>query len=419
MRHSPTLLLLATLPFAAASRADTVGNAGDPLRLIFVKGQEQAAAVVDALDVAALPASTSVAVHDWLQQNKAALANDLVATPLDWTEDAQPTCALTGRSFATAITLSFPTCRVHIDTSIDAGQLLVHEAVHHFDIPDEAFADAVAIAVYRTWLNATPGDSGFRYNPAARRCETADGVPGYNVEYEGECGGFMARDASLRNLSGKLMRGINFSFADLMRTDLSGSNLRGADLAFARLREVNIASTVFDDADLRFAFVEMDPVDPVDVAKLYFRHADLASATLTVLGRDAGSDFSFADLSSSTLELHESRSTSFVGANLSRATLAGPTSAPYGLHRPDFSHADLSFVDLSQSTIYVTGPKLLDAILRGTDLSGRDLRGVDLRYRVEAPPADQPILTGALFDATTRLPFTQDEAVARGMVFSP
>lgn len=138
-----------------------MGRGGDSLKLAFARAKENAAHVTLRLNPESLGAQVPADVRAWLRANKEALAADITQTPHNW-EDApagQPTCAWTNLDPAAQILFSYDKCRTGMDiaggdahSSIpsfeDAGLLLVHESVHHLHVADEAFADAVALAVY-------------------------------------------------------------------------------------------------------------------------------------------------------------------------------------------------------------------------------------------------------------------------------
>lgn len=137
---------------------------GDTLRIAFTRAKENAAHVTLRLNLAALPTNLPSDVRDWLVINKDALAADIAATPHEWetVRPDQASCALTAFDAAAPLYLSYDKCRTGMDLaggdahtaipSFDAvGQMLVHESVHHLHGVDEAFADAVAIAVYDAW----------------------------------------------------------------------------------------------------------------------------------------------------------------------------------------------------------------------------------------------------------------------------
>ena len=165
MKFSKPLLSVAkrwqrfSLPFAILTIAvlstgwGHVGNAGDPLRLLFTAAREHAAFVTNRVHPDAFPSSTPDNVKKWILENKEKLAGDILASSHNWVDSAEVTCAHTLREPSAAINLSFPTCRSSIQSREQAATLLIHESVHHFDIDDEEFADAVANTIYNAWAS--------------------------------------------------------------------------------------------------------------------------------------------------------------------------------------------------------------------------------------------------------------------------
>ena len=98
---------------------------------------------------------------------------------------------------------------------------------------------------------------------------------------------------------------------------------------------------------------------------------------------------------------HESYFERHDGPCLNAADLRGSDLSSVDLNQADLSHANLSKVHLDRAS-------LVAADLRGADLRGACLIEADLR---------QARLEGAIFDRTTQLPFTEFEAISKGMVF--
>ena len=139
------LVLLAVSPMMAWHE---VGNGGDPIRLLFSSARERAAVVVARMHPDAFTSQTPDDVRSWLLKNKVELAADILRSQHDWLDTAEATCAHTAVGAAGAVVeLSYPTCRLAIHDVTDASFTLIHEAVHHFGISDESYADQVASAV--------------------------------------------------------------------------------------------------------------------------------------------------------------------------------------------------------------------------------------------------------------------------------
>lgn len=95
------------------------------------------------------------------------------------------------------------------------------------------------------------------------------------------------------------------------------------------------------------------------------------------------------------------------------------------LHSTQLKLAVLDEVDLSHATLFQTQllraslvraslvqAQASNADLKGAALDGADLRGADLSHT----QLTEASLKGALFDASTRLPFSETEAISRGMI---
>lgn len=157
-------LLVFLIPQSSQARWG-VGNGGDALRLAFAKSKEHAAHITLRLkerSFDSLNPNIDAGVKEWILQNQTTLASDILLSKHIWTLEKKPTCAWTFtqkpqnpelEANAANIHFSYPTCRGGIHNLSDAGQLLIHESVHHFGITDEEFADAVGLAIYSAWKN--------------------------------------------------------------------------------------------------------------------------------------------------------------------------------------------------------------------------------------------------------------------------
>lgn len=139
---------MGALILASNSRADSVGNGGDPLRFLFEDARPVASTRVTKAMACAFSVNVSAEVRDWILKNKQALADDILNTRHTWITDQQSTCAFTQITSRADVTLSFETCRPGIRDISDAVKVLIHESVHHFGITDESFSDKVADAIY-------------------------------------------------------------------------------------------------------------------------------------------------------------------------------------------------------------------------------------------------------------------------------
>lgn len=159
------LMLPVAMVASSALGGPRVGNGGDQLRLAFANAKQHAAHVTLRLNPRAIAPSVRDDVRKWLLDHQSELAADIAATPHEWVEETQPSCAWTQTTPAAKITFSYPSCKaalggagndphlrgIGIGDMDQAGALLVHESVHHLGITDEEFADEIALAVYGAW----------------------------------------------------------------------------------------------------------------------------------------------------------------------------------------------------------------------------------------------------------------------------
>ena len=173
---------------------------------------------------------------------------------------------------------------------------------------------------------------------------TAQGV----ADFEFMLRGFDFSAADLRDIdfSGFDLSGVNFSGADLRGANFAGLNLRGVDFSGADLRGVDLRGAWLVGADLSNALVNR----ATQVGNMLFGFG-------TTLPQ-GGSDATQQGWSGTAIQLRP-------GVDLD------------GLSDVlDFSGFDLSGLDLSN--VNFAGISLSGANLRGVDFSGADLRGVDL-----------------------------------------
>jgi uncharacterized protein YjbI with pentapeptide repeats len=532
MRLSALFLLsmLAGWVNAPAARAselrggNEVDNGGDPLRFIFVSGQQQAAQLLADLIPDQLEADLPPNVRGFIAANHQALAVDLKASRLIWQTTEQATCALTTTTPHADIRLSFDNCRPTIFSADLAGRLLLHESVHHLGIADEDLADAVAIGVYDALRRPyVSGDLGFRLDAASGLCRKSDGEPGFNPNFFGECGDLRGAPLAGLALAGIILRGANLQGVDLTNADLSrailddarmmGVTLRRtrfdyaqlarADLAAARIEQASFTGADLESSNMSYATVDHASLQAVNLAHALatgstWQQTDLSWANLLgadfdgvsnldvvlkgarvdgmtrwplsigevlqlggVRARDAGfryqnglcldqagnagwndrfigacgflreedlahaplrfadlggADLRLASLAGSDLADANLEGASLVGADLSKAQLTRATMRGSTLDGARLDAASLRFADLSGASLRqgrLSGADLGLAILAGADLRGANLSGADLSGAV----LDRAQLTNAGYDGATSLPFDDDQAASRGMIF--
>lgn len=153
--------------------------------------------------------------------------------------------------------------------------------------------------------------------------------------------------------------------------DLSGAHLAGADLSGMSITDATLDGASLAHADLRgtdFSFGSLQAVDLTGAnlasngtESASFAYADLTGSVLGGVTVDAGTDFTHANLTSTSWT---GVSLAALASGLAGITTGGIEAAPTALP------AGWKFFDG-----YFVGPNLF---LNGADLTGIDLRGVDL-----------------------------------------
>lgn len=147
----PACLLWGLLVPTLSSAGGWGVSGGDGVMLAFQSAKEHAAQLTLRLKPEAIGPYVRADVREWLIENQLQLAADIAASRHLRIDDVRPTCAATDQHPGADIFIAINICRANIKGTDEAGQLLIHEAVHHFGISDEEFADLVAMAVYDTW----------------------------------------------------------------------------------------------------------------------------------------------------------------------------------------------------------------------------------------------------------------------------
>lgn len=151
---------------STAQAQNGAGNGGDPLRNLYEKAQTTAPQMVAKILPCSFKPEVPVSVSDWIIKNQAAYIQDMRMSQLKWVVDLQGTCAFTALNSAANIYLSYNECRESTHSLEDGIYTILHESVHHFGVPDEGFADAVAHAIL---YGTNPVDScpaeGTPFNP--------------------------------------------------------------------------------------------------------------------------------------------------------------------------------------------------------------------------------------------------------------
>jgi phosphatidylinositol-3-phosphatase len=119
--------------------------------------------------------------------------------------------------------------------------------------------------------------------------------------------------------------GANFQYTDLLGANLGGRDLVADNLQYANLQGANLAGANLEGANLQYADLKGADLSGAHLEGASLQYADLAGANLSGARLD-GANLAYADLSGSTLTglgPLPGQSTSFDGANLDQALLAG------------------------------------------------------------------------------------------------
>lgn len=261
------------------------------------------------------------------------------------------------------------------------------------------------------WEYVNPGNPNQGRQQSATLCvdgEGVSGVPGANLASRDLDKAFLT-DANLTGASlvGSYLYEADFSRANLVNADLSQAVLRHIDLNGAHVRGASFRDTTalgFDPYELtRTASYQEQDLSQIDLSKNSLALLNLAGQNLTdanlseaiLFGVDltgaklAGANFNNARLDGVTLTGTDLANAEIQNVRFGSATLFGLTPAQFystasyqahdltGVH---FIATDLSGWDLAGQNL--TNGGFWQCILSGTNLSGADIRGVDLSYTV-------------------------------------
>jgi hypothetical protein len=154
---TPTPESLTAPPSPPPLQETDVGSGGDGVKITFAKAKFLAAEMVRAY--VPIKGVTRPELDKLISQN-GSLAEDILNSAHRWTSKILEHDAMTRRIAAYPILFSFPLCRRYYDTQDAAVELLVHECCHHLGIIDEAVADAIAIAIIKSFRSRFPLNPG-------------------------------------------------------------------------------------------------------------------------------------------------------------------------------------------------------------------------------------------------------------------
>jgi uncharacterized protein YjbI with pentapeptide repeats len=276
--------------------------------------------------------------------------------------------------------------------------------------------------------NVHARDLGFRF---------VDGkCAGYNPSYLGQCADLRSVTLSGFSLDDLDLSGAAFDHSDLQNTSFKGSNLTGASFAGAAMGGVDFDGAILHRTSFAGASLVNTHLAGADLLEVDFTAADLTNALLNNMNfpgcifsaaQLAGAQMDHSDLSQADLRgtdltgldlrgslFHQSQleSTNFFGADLRGAHFEQAHAS-----HVNFSHAVLTDVHFDQAQL--TGASFRNSDLSAAVFSSADLTQADFRRTVmKTASFNQAVLTGAKYSTTTALPFSLEEAGARGMVLA-
>lgn len=265
-------------------------------------------------------------------------------------------------------------------------------------------------------------------------CANMRGQEGYNkvsiedmlMTKSGECAELAGATLSGRNMKVFDLRvahleGADLTGAILQRADLKGARLQRASLKGADMRMTMLRGALFNEADASGAdFSGSTTGDYGDFRKAVFVKAKLRD------GNYWSADFREAVMKGADLSGAYFQHSNFNGADMKEADVAHADMRHITAEGADFSGADANGTKFDSSSL--EGANMSGASMVGTRFIGSNLRGVNLigTYMIGAH-LDAADLTGAIYSASTNwrdaqytsrtiLPFSESEAMARGMI---
>lgn len=275
----------------------------------------------------------------------------------------------------------------------------------------------LSLAVLRSHASdqpQAPGDAGFLEAAQAlgrqvapslsrlQREQDAGGPASYRAVREGK--GWRCRDS-------RGVEGFNRANLEVLKRDRWGECmiLGAVRLSLADLKQANLRAARLEEADLQLAQLDSAVLDGAWLHHANLSQASLAGASLQgaflhstelSLAQLPGANLSSASLLDADLAMANLTEARLTGANLFDVNLAGA-----GLEGAVLEGAWLALADLRRA-------KLARAVLRGATFAWTDIRGAELD---EALGWEEANWAGAIFNDETRLPFSRETALAKGM----
>ncbi|MBS1986257.1 MAG: pentapeptide repeat-containing protein [Bdellovibrionales bacterium] len=205
-------------------------------------------------------------------------------------------------------------------------------------------------------------DKGFRWNETKRKCLDGAGQEGRNPDVLGQCGIFSKADFSQQDLSRLDLRGSEFDDCKFTSARLDGTDLTGIVAKNTSFERISGSQSLW-----RFASTD----------GAIFRDASLFGAGFDG-GQHKRGDFRYTDFSHAMLN-----GSGFAGSYFDNSILTDTT---------------------------LIGAQLVTSSLNNSWVCGADFSNAqDIRSTWRS----------VRYDATTRLPFSRQEADKRGMIYGP
>ena len=282
------------------------------------------------------------------------------------------------------------------------------------------------------WVGtAMAEDQGFRYQDG--RCVNAEGNQGRNQNFVGQCADlswarmpdfdfsgldlsgstFFHANLEKANFRASTCRDCEFASAKLIGADFAKSNLhhvdfRQADMRKAHLTEANIRSCDFSKSEMQESTLSYwAPIDSkfaaADFTGAQLDYAELANSDVR------GAIFSNANMTAVNLHGAQMDAAQFTSANLTAADLSASHGGQVDFQKAKLNKANLQNVDWKGA--HLEGASLVEAHLDGGDFSESNWRFSDLSRAT----ITDAIFSKSLYNHTTILPFSRQQAKAHGM----
>lgn len=276
-------------------------------------------------------------------------------------------------------------------------------------------------------------DLGFRY--VNGKCVNSKGETGLNPSIFGQCsdlrGVILSRfDFSDIDFSGSQMANSDFQKSSFMGATLVGVNFDNSNLSGVNFDSAKILNSSFKKAVLRNVTMVDSEVDnsqfneadfvTSNFSYAIFKNSNLTKANFKGVPLDQASflncTLTEVDMSSTTLSSGNFANSMMSKANLSNSNLIKANFSGGTLEAVNFAGSQLRYANFSKASMKnskLTGLTFSQANLDQADLTGSDIRGSEL----SEAKLETAILKDVLYNRRTVLPFSEDMAKQKGMIF--